>query len=86
MRDEMNNRRSLLRWLAVSPVLALSARIAKAAGSAAASAADMLDVFEMEAAAQKVVPPAHWGYLQSGVDGDVTLRANQAGYAHWQLL
>lgn len=46
----------------------------------------MLDVFEMEAAAKEIVPPAHWGYLQSGVDGDVTLRANVAGYARWQLV
>jgi isopentenyl diphosphate isomerase/L-lactate dehydrogenase-like FMN-dependent dehydrogenase len=82
----------LLQWLAASPALALSTRIAQAAGalpSAAAAppvAADMLDVFDMEAAAKKLVPPAHWGYLQSGVDGDVTLRANQAGYSRWHLL
>ena len=25
--------------------------------------------------ARKIVPPAHWGYLQSGVDGDRTLLA-----------
>ncbi|MEY2853399.1 MAG: L-lactate dehydrogenase [Pseudomonadota bacterium] len=92
MQDGLRNRRELLQWLAASPALALSARIAQAAGalpSAAAAppvAADMLDVFDMEAAAKKLVPPAHWGYLQSGVDGDVTLRANQAGYSRWQLL
>ena len=33
-----------------------------------------LDVFDFEAAAQKVTPPAHWGYLMSGVDGEATLR------------
>jgi 4-hydroxymandelate oxidase len=84
MQDGLRNRRELLWWLAASPAMALSARLAHAATPAAA--ADMLDVFDMEAAAQKIVPPAHWGYLQSGVDGDVTLRANQAGYARWQLL
>jgi isopentenyl diphosphate isomerase/L-lactate dehydrogenase-like FMN-dependent dehydrogenase len=45
----------------------------------------MLDVFEMQDAAHKVVPPAHWGYLMSGVDGDVTLRANEAAYSRYQL-
>jgi 4-hydroxymandelate oxidase len=86
MQDRLRNRRELLQWLAASPVMALSARFAQAAGTGPASTADVLDVFEMEAAAQKVIPPAHWGYLQSGVDGDVTLLANQAGYARWQLL
>lgn len=52
---------------------------------APATAADALDVFDLEAAAQKLVPPAHWGYLQSGVDGDVTLRANEAAFARYQL-
>jgi isopentenyl diphosphate isomerase/L-lactate dehydrogenase-like FMN-dependent dehydrogenase len=32
-----------------------------------------------------VLPPAHWGYLQSGVDGDVTLHANQTGFSRYQL-
>jgi 4-hydroxymandelate oxidase len=50
-----------------------------------ASAADALDVFELEAIAQRLVPPAHWGYLQSGVDGDVTLHANLAAYGRYQL-
>ena len=38
-----------------------------------ASAADALDVFEFEPAAKKAVfsqgAPAHWGYLESGVEG-----------------
>jgi isopentenyl diphosphate isomerase/L-lactate dehydrogenase-like FMN-dependent dehydrogenase len=42
-------------------------------------------VFDFEAAAQKIVPPAHWGYLMSGVDGEATLRANRDGFNRWQL-
>jgi 4-hydroxymandelate oxidase len=80
-------RRALLKFLAASPALA---GIAPLIGEASeerglASAADALDVFDMEAAAQRVVPPAHWGYLQSGVDGDVTLRANQGAFSRYQL-
>jgi len=55
---------------------------------------DALDVFEFEPAAKKAVlsqsaplgsAPAHWGYLQSGVDGDVTRDANHTAYAHYNI-
>ena len=80
-------RRALLRFIAASPVFAGLAPITKALAEehALASATEALDVFDLEEAARKVVPPAHWGYLQSGVDGDVTLRANAAAYARYQL-
>jgi 4-hydroxymandelate oxidase len=56
--------------------------------------ADALDVFEFEPAAKKAVlskdaplgsAPAHWGYLESGVDGDVTRDANHAAYARYNI-
>jgi 4-hydroxymandelate oxidase len=80
-------RRALLRFLAASPLFPALAPWTRALADehVAASAADALDVFELEAVAQRLVPPAHWGYLQSGVDGDVTLRANQAAYGRYQL-
>ena len=31
------------------------------------------------------MPPAHFGYMASGVDDDVTLRANRAGFLKFQL-
>jgi 4-hydroxymandelate oxidase len=80
------DRRALLRFLATSPLLAglpLSTLLAQERALAAATEA--LDVFDLEAAAKRVVPPAHWGYLQSGVDGETTLRANQSAYSRWQL-
>lgn len=53
------------------------------------SAADALDVFEFEPAAKKAVlsknAPAHWGYLQSGVDGDVTRDVNHTAYAQYRI-
>ena len=80
-------RRALLRFLAASPVFAALAPWTRALADEhlPASAAEALDVFELEAVAQRLVPPAHWGYLQSGVDGDVTLRANQAAYGRYEL-
>ena len=51
--------------------------------------ADALDVFEFEPAAKKGVlsqgAPAHWGYLESGVEGDVTRDANHAAYARYNI-
>ena len=42
------------------------------------SAADALDVFDMEKVAETTVPPAHFGYIQTGVDGEETQRNNRA--------
>jgi isopentenyl diphosphate isomerase/L-lactate dehydrogenase-like FMN-dependent dehydrogenase len=50
-----------------------------------ASARDALDVFDFEAVAQQKLSPAHWGYLVTGVDGEETLRANEAGFARFVL-
>src|SRR5206468_13033353 len=36
-----------------------------------------LDVMDFEPASQKAIPPAHWGYLSTGVDDDATVRANR---------
>jgi 4-hydroxymandelate oxidase len=82
-----NDRRALLRFLAASPVLATLLPLSKSVGAEhpLASAADALDVFELEDAAHRLLPPAHWGYLQSGVDGDVTRDANVAAYARYEL-
>jgi isopentenyl diphosphate isomerase/L-lactate dehydrogenase-like FMN-dependent dehydrogenase len=86
MRDAKHHRRALLRFLAASPLLAAPAFRAAAAEAGLASAAAALDVFDLEAAAEKLVPPAHWGYLQSGVDGNVTRDANHTAYDKWQLI
>src|SRR3990170_9050251 len=82
----MSNRRAFLKYLAASPLLALVPSLADAVQQGdLEQAAHALDVFDFEAAAQKIVPPAHWGYLMSGVDGEATLRANREGFNRWQL-
>src|SRR5205823_8295734 len=35
--------------------------------------------------ARKAIPPAHWGYLATGVDDDATVRANRDGYSRVQI-
>src|SRR5690349_17906779 len=44
-----------------------------------------LDVMDFEAAARKAIPPAHFGYLATGVDDDGTVRANRDGYSRIQI-
>jgi len=46
---------------------------------------DALDVFDFRAVAQHNLPPAHWGYMATGVDAEATLRANEEGYARLYL-
>ena len=50
---------------------------------------DALDVFEFQPAAKKALldqgAPAHWGYLESGVDADVTRDANHTAYANYNI-
>ena len=44
-----------------------------------------MDVMDFEPAARKALPPAHFGYLATGVDDDGTVRANREGYSHIQI-
>lgn len=43
------------------------------------------DVMDFEAVARKVLPPAHFGYLATGVDDDATVRANREGFSHLEI-
>jgi isopentenyl diphosphate isomerase/L-lactate dehydrogenase-like FMN-dependent dehydrogenase len=83
----MSDRRAFLKFLAASPLFAgMPAMLeALAQESTLATAEAALDVFDFEAAARKVVPPAHWGYMASGVDGEDTLKANRDGFTRYQL-
>jgi len=50
-----------------------------------ASPRDAINVFDFEPVARKNVPPAHFGYMASGIDDEVTLRANREGFLKFQL-
>jgi 4-hydroxymandelate oxidase len=47
---------------------------------------EAVNVFDFEPAAFANVPPAHFGYMASGLDDEVTLRANREGFLKFQLL
>ena len=44
-----------------------------------------IDVMDFEPAARRALPPAHFGYLATGVDDDGTVRANREGYSRIQI-
>ena len=41
---------------------------------------EAINVFDFEPVCRQNVPPAHFGYMASGIDDEVTLRANREGY------
>ncbi|MGB6941439.1 MAG: alpha-hydroxy acid oxidase [Bryobacteraceae bacterium] len=85
---QFRNRRAFLRFLAASPLFAsLPARAwqTHTLDEILASPKDALDVMDFEAAARKALPPAHWGYMASGVDDNLTRDINHEAYRHIEL-
>jgi 4-hydroxymandelate oxidase len=95
------SRRRFLQYLAASPLLGAGAlpavgaeapsRLpdpmvwAPAGGDLINSPKDAINVFDFEPVARQNVPPAHFGYMASGLDDEVTLRANREGFLKFQL-
>jgi 4-hydroxymandelate oxidase len=92
-------RRRLLQYLAASPLLGGADAFAQEVrrlpdpmvwsqrnlDKLIGSPREALDVLDFEPVAHKALPPAHFGYLASGVDDDATLRANREGFQKFQL-
>jgi isopentenyl diphosphate isomerase/L-lactate dehydrogenase-like FMN-dependent dehydrogenase len=84
------NRRRFLQFLAASPALAFtelpSALVAAFQKEPTlATAKDVLNVMDFEAIARRTLPPAHFAYLATGTDDDLTVAANREGYGRIQL-
>jgi 4-hydroxymandelate oxidase len=95
------SRRRFLQYLAASPLFASGAPSAYGMEAPsrlpdpmvwAPAGDDLIDspkgainVFDFEPVARKNVPPAHFGYMASGLDDEVTLRANREGFLKFQL-
>jgi 4-hydroxymandelate oxidase len=56
-----------------------------AADAAALSANQVLNVADFEALARAKLPPAHFGYLATGVDDDRTVFLNHDAYSHIEI-
>jgi (S)-2-hydroxy-acid oxidase len=80
-------RRRFIQFLAASPIFAglgpgslLASTVSEALLSPVSAPDQALDVFDFERVAEQVLPPAHFGYLATGTDGDETLRANRTAF------
>jgi len=90
-------RRDFLRWLAASPVLASAGGLAafepliaqeaprRVFDDIVQSAEDALDIWDLQRAAEATVPPAHYGYIMTGVDGEETYANNRASLERLRL-
>src|ERR1700742_1154693 len=95
------SRRRFLQYLAASPLFASGALSAYGAEAPSRwpdpmiwaprgnelidSPKDAINVFDFEPVARQNVPPAHFGYMASCLDDEVTLRANREWFLKFQL-
>ena len=77
-------RRRLLGLLAASPMLA-SATHPDEVEALIRDPSEALNVMELRAVAARSLPPAHFGYLETGVLDDGTVAANTRGYGKWGI-
>ena len=73
------SRRALLESICSLPLLSMLPAIARA--SADSLATDVLNVMEFEALARAALPPAHFGYIATGVDDDRTVAWNHEAFS-----
>jgi len=83
-------RRNFLKYLAASPLCNAFAGlgIAHAAtdsGQRISSPDQAIDIFDLKATASEVLPPAHYGYMATGVNNDATLQANRTAFEHYYI-
>jgi 4-hydroxymandelate oxidase len=98
--DRAASRRQFLKFLSASPLFASLPAFAEgpgtrlpdplvwapfSAGNLIKSPKEAINVFDFEPVARANVPPAHFGYMASGIDDEVTLRANREGFLKFQL-
>jgi 4-hydroxymandelate oxidase len=88
MQDPQTARRAFLKFVAASPLVA-SFAYARGAITQVAEVVESPDqainVFDFEAVARQKLPPAHFGYIATGVDDDATLRANREGFQRYEI-
>jgi 4-hydroxymandelate oxidase len=78
-------RRRFLKFLAASPLAASFPLLRSQDPFLPSNPKEALNVLDFEAVARKALPPAHFGYMATGVDDDATLRANREGFRKYQL-
>jgi len=84
-------RRTVLGGLAILPVVAARSLAATVQPSQAPTpppvtgANQVLNVMEFEALARDILPPAHFGYIATGADDDLTVVRNHDAFSHYEI-
>ncbi len=87
------HRRDFLKFVAASPLFAKAFEgTGFAQGTppgdpklAFKTAKEVLEVMDFQDLAREILPPAHWGYMASGVDDNATRDLNHNAYSHIEL-
>src|SRR5260370_20481739 len=79
-RDQLQNRRRFLAFVAGTPL-----PLGQQEPGTIHAPKQALNVMDFEAAARKALPPAHFGYMSTGVEDDATLRADREGFSRIYL-
>jgi (S)-2-hydroxy-acid oxidase len=86
-------RRDFLRWLAAGAATAPLGLAASAQTQAPNTPVNVtgqttgpINVFDFEKLAEQTLPPAHFGYLQTGVLDDAQVQANRDGFAKFGII
>lgn len=79
------DRRRLLRFLAASPLIGSAAHAQGAGDDLIRDPREALNVFDFEPVMRRAVGPAHYGYVATGSDDELTLRANRDGFRRFVL-
>lgn len=91
--SHLEHRRLLLKFMLGSPLLGLTfcttpaekKELTEKIFDGITDPSQALDVFDFEKVAQSKLPPAHWGYLATGVNDDITIQANRDAIANVKL-
>jgi len=84
-------RRKFLTYLASSPLFAtvnfpeMLMAAEEATANLIANPEEALNVFDLHDVAKNILPPAHYGFVATGVDDDLTLQANRDGFSKFYL-
>jgi isopentenyl diphosphate isomerase/L-lactate dehydrogenase-like FMN-dependent dehydrogenase len=76
--SDMSTRRRFLAWLAASPLVSAQSDVITDPKQA-------INLFDFEPAARQALPPAHFGYMATGVEDDATLKANREAFSRLHL-
>ena len=87
-------RRALLGALAALPAVysrgwaqnpASPAQVFRKQADPVTSADQVLNVMEFEALAREALPPAHYAYIATGADDDLTVARNHDAFSHYEI-